>query len=247
MLSVTFDVDWAPDWAIALCADICGKAGVPATFFVTHQSDILTDLRSCPGIELGIHPNFLPNSSHGEAPAAVFDHMLGIIPAAKAMRSHALVQSSSILEHAERETTLESDVSLLLPFHPRLRPVRMHYDRNSRGLTRLPYFWEDDVCAVWPNWTWTNDPVPAHDGLQIYDFHPIHVALNIASLENYRLLKAHLAGRDLRKATPKDCAAFINPGDGARSFLQRLVKARPAVEFFSIAQITANAREATCA
>lgn len=247
MLSVTFDIDWAPDWAVALCSDICASAGVPSTFFVTHQSDVLADLKRQSQIELGIHPNFLPNSSHGNAAPAVIKHMLEIVPNAKSMRTHALMQSSSILEHVERETMLETDVSLLLPFHPGLRPTRIHYDDNSRGLTRLPYFWEDDVCAVWPGWQWDGDPVPIDAGLKIYDFHPIHVALNMGSLESYRKLKAHLSGRDLRAMKHADCQAFINPGHGARRFLERLVQSRPSREFSTIAQIAANFCEGVCA
>ena len=37
--ALTFDVDWAPEWAIEVALDAC--AGQPATFFVTHRSPAL--------------------------------------------------------------------------------------------------------------------------------------------------------------------------------------------------------------
>ena len=46
--AVTFDVDWAPDPAIALCAELCRRRAIPATFFVTHDSPILAELAQDP-------------------------------------------------------------------------------------------------------------------------------------------------------------------------------------------------------
>ncbi len=237
MRAVTFDIDWAPDWAVALCAEMCRKAGAPATFFVTHRQDVLADLDRRPDVELGLHPNFLPGSSHGDTADRVLDHLLGIVPQARSMRSHALVQSSPILLHVCRSTPIENDVSIFLPFCPGLRPTRMVFEAGGRWLTRLPYWWEDDVAACWPGWTWDAPMGAPSDDLRIYAFHPIHVALNMATLEAYRAFKASLDGRPLHAATVADCAPFVHHGAGTRTCLERLLAAAGADRFDTVSAI----------
>jgi peptidoglycan/xylan/chitin deacetylase (PgdA/CDA1 family) len=64
---VTLDVDWASDAMIDQTARILLEHEVPATWFITHASAAVDRLRDHPELfELGIHPNFLPGSTHGE-------------------------------------------------------------------------------------------------------------------------------------------------------------------------------------
>jgi hypothetical protein len=228
---VTFDVDWAPEWAIALCADLCAKAGAKATFFATHPSPVLAELAADPRFEVGIHPNFLPRSSHGQAAEEILRTCLAFAPAARSMRTHSLVQSSPIFDtvgtHFEQ---IQTDMSLFLPFHAGLQPVDYFIGNQARRMVRLPYHWEDDVAAGWPGWSWDREPVWA-EGLAGVDFHPILVALNMASLASYRDLKQSLAGRSLTDLSREDVAPFVNPGPGAATYLQRLLARldRPAI------------------
>ena len=63
-IALTFDIDWAPDWAIDLTAGILREREVRATWFVTHESPAVDRLREDSELfELGIHPNFLPGST----------------------------------------------------------------------------------------------------------------------------------------------------------------------------------------
>ncbi len=240
MLAVTFDIDWAPDWAIAICAELCKNAKAPATFFVTHDADVLAHLRGRNDVELGIHPNFLPNSSHGTSTAEVIEHVLAIVPEARSVRTHALFQSSPILHHLETYTSIETDVSLFLPFCPGLRPTKAHFEAGGRGLIRLPYYWEDDTAALWPGWSWNGPQDEPPDGLRIYDFHPIHVALNMASLDAYQRLKEALNGRPMFSATEADCAPFINRGAGTRTFLERLLASVEPDWFHTVSDLAAD-------
>ncbi|KAF0116759.1 MAG: hypothetical protein FD149_1315 [Rhodospirillaceae bacterium] len=108
------------------------------------------------------------------------------------MRTHSFIQSTpllcSVMDHLPN---IMVDVSLFLPLHPRLRPTLWHHIKSDRAIVRLPYFWEDDVAACWPDWCWSRIP-EAGDGLAIYDFHPIFVALNVASRSVYETLKQRL-------------------------------------------------------
>ncbi|VVN23560.1 polysaccharide deacetylase WbmS family protein [Pseudomonas fluorescens] len=238
MHSITFDIDWAPEWAVADCADICRKAGVKATFFATHPDDILKDLLASKSFEVGIHPNFLPNSSQGKATEEVIEYILSIVPHAKSMRTHALVQSSQILANIVKNTEIETDVSLLLPFHKNLAPTRLYFESGGRPLIRLPYYWEDDVSANWPGWSWSSPIEHDQDGLRIYDFHPIHVALNMSTMQDYDRLKSGLNGRPLTSLTRAECKTFVRQGEGTRTYIERLVSSVAENRFQTISEIT---------
>jgi hypothetical protein len=236
VLAITFDIDWAPDWAVALCGDICAKAGSVATFFVTHKSDVLAKLQAS-GMELGVHPNFLPNSTHGRDVSTVLNHILGVVPQARCMRTHSLVQSTPIFAEVVSHTNIETDVSLLLPLHKHLKPVIQYPVEGRRPLLRLPYFWEDDLASFDPIWDWASEIEHGPDQLEIYDFHPIHIALNLNKMDEYRRLKSSLNGKPLSAVSEHECAPFIHPGEGARTYLERLLKVGGAAEFRTISQI----------
>lgn len=233
--AITFDIDWAPDWTILLCAEICSTRGVPATFFVTHDTPALDELRRMPGIELGVHPNFLARSSHGGTPEEVLDFCMKLVPTARSMRTHSLVQSSHILQMVAERTPIETDVSLLLPFHQGLQATYFHIREDLRPLTRLPYFWEDDVASVWPGWNWTSSQYRA-DGLMIFDFHPIHIALNTDKMAGYERLKTSMAGRPLSSATRDECA-MCGYEIGARTFLERVLQENDRSTFLTISDL----------
>ena len=61
---LTFDTDWAPDFVVRDTLELLGNT--PATFFVTDEISAGL-VKGIPTIEMGIHPNFLKKSSHGES------------------------------------------------------------------------------------------------------------------------------------------------------------------------------------
>src|SRR5207244_3974947 len=83
----------------AVVAEQLMASQVRATWFVTHMSPAISRLRRNPELfELGIHPNFLPGSTHGDTPDAVLRHCRALVPDAVSMRTHCLVQSTLLLE-----------------------------------------------------------------------------------------------------------------------------------------------------
>ena len=213
---VTLDLDWAPDAAIDATAALLVEGGVPATWFVTHASPAVERLRQ-DGFELGIHPNFLPGSTHGDTTADVLDHCLGLVPDACSMRTHALVQSTPILAEVLERTPIRIDVSLFLPRARDVTPVR--YPWRGRTLLRVPYVWEDDVELE--NGTLGDDVDELLDapGLKVLDFHPAHVFLNSTSIDAYRRVSHGLPDVDL--------APHVQEGDGVGTVF-RAVLARVA-------------------
>lgn len=219
---LTLDTDWAPDCAIDWVARCLVQQGVRATWFVTHRSPAVERLRDHPDLfELGIHPNFLPGSSHGSTPDAVLEHCMQLVPDASSLRSHALVQSTPILARIMALTPITTDVSLFLPYTPFLRPLE--YGVGDRQLLRVPYFWEDDVEMQQKKPCWRLGPLlDIGAGLKVFDFHPIHVYMNGADMGQYREL-ASRAGR-LQDTCKSGFSGLVRPRVGTQSLFVELVE-----------------------
>ena len=186
---ITIDVDWAPDFAIAPMAERLLATGVKATWFITHPSPALEMLRRHPDVfELGIHPNFLPGSTHGSTPVEVLGHCLTLVPEAASLRTHALFQSTPLWDLVLESGQLKIDSSLYLPHQEHLRPILYH--RGRRALWRVPIFWEDDLEMDRPAPLWDADDLLAlGPGLKVFDFHPWHVFLNSSDMAPYQTMK----------------------------------------------------------
>jgi hypothetical protein len=183
---VTLDVDWAPDWCIRSVADILIRKQVKATWFITHDSPAIRELSCHSGIfELGIHPNFQPNSTQGSFPEEIMCALMEIVPGAVSIRTHGLYQSTSLFTVIQKQFGILNDVSLFLPKTPNIVPHTLHLS-ESQSILRLPYFWEDDIEMHCPAPDFSLDSQEYHaPGLKIFDFHPIHIALNSSRMSSY--------------------------------------------------------------
>lgn len=233
---VTVDVDWAPDWAMRRLLATLVESGVRSTWFITHETEVLDELRTHPElVELGIHPNFQPNSSHGADPVSVLAECMRMVPEARTMRTHCLVQSTPILQTVVDGSPIVLDTSLYLRDLLDVTPTNLPLD-HGRSLTRVPYVWEDDLefFARRPRWDGAAFIRDRHaaDEVTIVDLHPIHVALNSPTAVNYNALRSFRGG-DIRQVTEGDAQGFIHDGPGAATFLASLVAeaSRPDLEF----------------
>jgi len=207
-IHLSFDQDWAPDWAVRAIHERLKRAGLEATFFATHHSPILEELRKGGVFELGGHPNFLPGSSHGEDVVSVVQFVKELVPEAIGVRAHCLIEGTPQLM-AYANAGLQYDTSDLRHGAPGLAPWL-----SWTGVFRIPIWFEDDVqlqlglpCEL-STLDWTTD------GLKVFNFHPILIALNAADLSCYQTLKNELskAGRRLPQATEEEVASFRQEG-----------------------------------
>ena len=181
---LTLDIDWACDEIILDSIRLIEKAGVAATWFVTHETPVLERLRENPRFELGIHPNFNflldGDPRNGANAEEVIDRLLAIVPDAKSVRSHSMMQSTNILQiFVERGLTHDSN-----HFIPEQSALSLEPWVLWNGLVKVPYFWEDDAVCLFPQ----NTPVlelVRRAGLKVFDFHPIHVFLNTEHMGRY--------------------------------------------------------------
>jgi hypothetical protein len=208
MIHLTLDQDWAPDWATEDALDRISAAGAAATLFVTHASPGLERWRTRPGLELGVHPNFLPGSTHGATVDAVLDHVRGLVPDARGVRAHGLVRGTHLLEAYGRRG-YAYDASDLIDGTPGLTVLP-----RWSGVARVPIFWEDDVHLHYGHpAAWEAVP-PGTRGVRVFSFHPVLLALNAADLAGYRALKAELMRQKLSlpEAPARALAPFRHEG-----------------------------------
>lgn len=190
VLGIVLDVDWAPDFVIEDTASLLIRHGVKATWFATHPSPAIEQLKSHPELfELGIHPNFLANSTQGNFQNEIIDYCMSVVPEAVSMRTHAYYQSSPMFAEISRRTSITNDASVFMPLTTSLRPGK--YYIGGRYINRLPVYWEDDNEMKIPErkWSFSNEQLN-EPGMKIFAFHPIHIFLNIASFNEYENLKA---------------------------------------------------------
>ena len=188
---LTFDIDWAPDFAIKFVANELAKKKIKSTWFVTHSSPAIEELKNDDLIELGIHPNFLPNSTHGKTIQDVLKNLLEIIPNARCIRTHGLYNSSYLYREIARYETLSIDSSILMPEISNLRPHTIYFEDAASPLIRMPIFWEDDIEMYNPKKSWDFQNTKYHvEGMKIYNFHPIHIFVNSENIGIWEQLKS---------------------------------------------------------
>ncbi|MEO8209625.1 MAG: hypothetical protein ABI840_03605 [bacterium] len=209
MYGLTFDIDWAPDCAIEKAAKPLIDNQIKCTWFVTHLSPYVEKLFEYSDIfEFGIHPNFFPGSSHGNTHKEVLKHICSIVPGSKIFRTHALYQSSRLISIMVDDFGMETDTNLLLYLTPNILPHKIYFKHNSKGIVRIPFFWEDDIAMYDPNFSWNIKSAVYHpDGIKIFNFHPILVYLNSESIYSYEKLKTL---KSLNLLSEQEILPYIN-------------------------------------
>ena len=221
-VAITLDVDWAPDFMIDYAAALLVEHGVKATWFITHASPAVSRLREHPSLfELGIHPNFLPGSTHGNTFASVLAHCFDLVPDARSVRTHALYQSAPLLRALVNEPRITTDLSLFLPRMPGIEPVEFRLD--GRTLLRVPYLWEDslEIEQEVPSFD-LQRLLSAGDGLKILNFHPTHVFLNSITPAPYGQIK-QCAPR-LEDVTIDLAARCVVQGHGTQTLFREAIQ-----------------------
>lgn len=171
----TSDTDWASEATVEATFELFEEFDVPLTPFVTGPSEVVRQRFAPDNLgRVGVHPNFLPQSTHGVNLVEVLETVRGFWPEAKGLRSHGFYDTSQ-LSLAARADGFAWDSNLCLFLQPGLVPLH-HFS----GLLRFPVFWEDDVHAykqLGPDFSELVERFEA-PGLKVINVHPAHMALN---------------------------------------------------------------------
>ena len=208
---ISFDIDWCHDDVLQDSIAIIKSYGAPSTWFVTHDTPMLDAIRDIHNSELGIHPNFNKllsgDFSNGRCVEEVIDRLLELVPEAKSIRAHSLLQSSPISDIlASRGLTHECNH--FIPFQSKvdLKPWKLW-----NGIIKVPHFWEDDISMMYDTSS-ISETLSSSSKLKVFDFHPIHVYINCDSIQKYEATR-------LIHREPEKLILKRHSGSGARQDL----------------------------
>jgi hypothetical protein len=227
---LTSDTDWASEFAIERLLAFAEEREIRPSVFVTHESAALKRAAAAGKAELGIHPNFLPGSSHGGDPDAVIAHCRELVPDTNLWRSHAFVDGTHIaLKLHAAGIRIDSNVCLYL--QRRLVPLD-----HWVGIRRFPVFWEDDVHwhrgGSWDFARYRDDFFSP--GLKVVNLHPFIFALNIPDETTYQSVKRHIPSLDQASA-----GALRSAGPGPADFAAAMTDAVAAkgLRWYSLSEL----------
>lgn len=185
----TGDLDWAPESMVNKIISFFDKEGIPFTPFVTHSSEsIKRNYKDTKDKYVGLHPNFVFNTTHGKNIGEIVSNCIQFWPTAKCFRSHYYVDSLLINQHFySRGFKYDSNLCLLLK--EKIVPQSL-----VSGLLRFPVFFEDILYV---------DKIGVYDleyiknrllsgGLKIFNVHPVHFCINTPTVEHYTKNKHEL-------------------------------------------------------
>lgn len=189
-VALTFDVDWAPDFAIEFVLKLLG--GLKATMFFTHPTPLIAKIRKLhPNVELGYHPNFFPGGTQGATEAEIMEYGRRLLKKYGSIRTHCLLNSSRHYELYAGHG-IRCDSSFIMFKTPYLVPYM-----DGRGILRIPIFWEDDTNAD-AGGDWNDlDRLLRMPGLKVFNFHPLYLYMDVDTLAPYRALKKDLLKRSI--------------------------------------------------
>ena len=211
---LTFDIDWAHDEVLRDTIEFVRPFGMKVTWYATHPTILLDEIRQVTNWELGIHPNFNPllEGKGEESATSIVQALVSLIPEARSVRSHSIVQSSR-LNQIFLSAGLIYDSNDYVPSHSgiELRPFKL-----ESGLIKVPYHFSDELWCL-GNWGRADfDALLRRPGIKVFDFHPIHVFLNTENLDRYQ------ATRALHKI-PHELIKHRYEGYGTRDRLRQLL------------------------
>ena len=218
MVCLTFDTDWMTEESLSRFLEAFPLPGA-ATFFCHRPFACLeaSAHERCP------HP-FLSDLDAWQAPLAALRE--DVNPAARGVRAHSCV-FSHMIGIGLRELGFEYVSQANNLYHTGLFPFR-----HPWGVWELPIYYMDNM-DFWTSENWPDlKHVPfsrdwiqtaiAGDDLYVFDFHPIHIALNTRTAADYQLVKREIitagaspfelavAGRGTREYFLELCAAMTS-------------------------------------
>lgn len=216
----TSDVDWASESVLDIFLNDFCKLDLKLTLFVTHESEIINQFKAKGFIERGIHPNFLPNSSHGEGFRTVIENCLKFAPEAECFRSHRFFDVTDIthLLHDEYGFKYASNLGTIM--QPEIRPIL-----HESGLIRFPVFFEDgthlyhkldlNIEKYLKQFT-----LP---GIKIISIHPMNYVINVSDIKHMRSIKDTLSGEEYNSMTTATINQLKNRNKGIKAFVKEIV------------------------
>lgn len=215
---LTFDSDWCPDWMLEEVLEILESRELAATFFLTNApaASLLERLDRAGRIQVGIHPNFFPENAVARA-EELLKSLLNEVGPCTVCRTHGLFWWHGLGEIL-RKLGIRDDSSLSAPGHSLTEPLRVS------GVNRYPISLGD--------WSLLDSKGSIEDVLQsinsfgplrVLNFHPIHIALNTDSIDEWTRIK-HVQREDPSRLRDLASQNARRQGFGLRDIFLSVIK-----------------------
>ena len=212
-IAVTIDLDWASEPAIEETLACLEARGIPATVFATHRSRAV-ETRS-DKLEIGLHPFFGEDSSHGRTVKEVAEHVSAIphnLPAFRCHRFAVSNEASAAMRSVGMgiSSNVCSDLATVAPF------------RDRSGMLEIPVFLEDGGYLLQQHRLQVGSPLVsalAVPGLKVLLLHPMHFAVNTPTLEYMGRIKQSASRQDWHALTGSQLADRRFQGRGIRDLV----------------------------
>lgn len=217
----TADLDWASETVLGMFYEQMEASGIAPHTFVTHKSGIVDSLLAQKRIEAGIHPNFLPGSSHGNSFTEVIENCIRMVPESWIYRSHrafSVTDTSHLLRERYGHKASSNIITIL---QERIKPLL-----HESGMLELPVFFEDGTHLY--------NKLDLHldryrekfttPGLKIINMHPMNFIINPATIGYMRNIKETVSRDAYNKLSESDITGYRNHGRGIRDICTEIIE-----------------------
>ena len=189
---LTFDIDWAGDEAIQFVLDKLKEYSCKATFFVTHESALINNLKKNNQVELGLHPNFnkilyAEGSNQKTDIETILKEVKNIVPDAVSVRSHCLTQGTLFMQLFKKHNLL-IDCNPYIPFN-QMHDANITPWKFWTETLVVPFTWSDYIDALQMGNMDLKRILKTKSVIKVIAFHPIHIFLNTGSVDDYQNYK----------------------------------------------------------
>ncbi|HET6991938.1 MAG TPA: hypothetical protein VFJ43_11470 [Bacteroidia bacterium] len=215
-IAVTVDLDWACEPAIEYTLGYLDRNKIPYTVFTTHNSKAVE--KRLNNIEVGLHPFFHPDSSHGAGINDVVNHITSLNYNLKAYRCHRFSVSNEIKDVMKKAGMLISsnvctDISIVKPFYDRFQVLE------------VPVFLEDGSYLLNEHPLIPTDRIKLkliQEGLKVIVIHPMHFAINTPEWDYMLDIKQKHTWEEWNAIAEENLDKLKSNKLGIRNFLENL-------------------------
>lgn len=216
----TSDIDWASEAVIDDYFNRLPLDSLKLTTFVTHKSEIIENQFRAGIIERGIHPNFLPGSSHGNTFREVIETCMTFAPEATCTRSHRAFDVTDTAHLLRNEYHIKCCSNTITTLTPKVTP----YWLESK-LLQIPVFFEDGSflynqlgLSIQPYLPYFKSP-----GLKVISFHPMNMAFNTPYIAWMRQIKDSMTREDFNNISAEMIESKRNREKGAFDVVMEII------------------------
>ena len=217
---ITIDIDWASEYAIQFTLETLKNLNIPFTVFSTHNSEYLNSIFN--DIEIGLHPFFHPNSSHGKTYEETIENIFKLPYNLNAFRCHRFIRSNEISDLMKRKgMKCESNVCTNLETIPPFE--------NRNGLLEIPIFYEDGSYLLNNNVLDINS-IPGkkffegtENDIKTILIHPMHFVINTPNWKYMSDIKNKISRKEWNSLNKHQIKKIDFNGIGLRTFILEII------------------------